>query len=73
MRLLEEAGLSPTQILRAATRSTAAHIGRSEDLGTLESGKIADLITVDGNPLVDLAALQSVEVVVKGGEVVVSR
>lgn len=73
IRLLGEAGLSPTQILLAATRGAAAHIGRSDDLGTLEPGKIADLIIVDGNPLEDLAALRSVEVVVREGEVVVSR
>jgi imidazolonepropionase-like amidohydrolase len=73
IRLLEEVGLSPPQILRAATRSAAAHIGHSADLGTLESGKIADLIIVDGNPLQNLSALRSVAVVVKGGEVVVRR
>lgn len=73
IRLLEEAGLSPTQILLAATRGAAAHIGRSDDLGTLEAGKIADLIIVDGNPMEDLTGLRSVEVVMKEGEVVVSR
>lgn len=73
VRLLEEAGLSPMQILRAATRGAAAHIGRAEDLGTLESGRIADLIVVDGNPLDHLSALWNIELVVKDGEVVVEK
>jgi imidazolonepropionase-like amidohydrolase len=70
VRLMAEAGLSPAQILRAATRNAAAHIGRLEDLGTLEPGKLADLIVVDGDPTADIGALRNVEVVVKGGEVV---
>jgi imidazolonepropionase-like amidohydrolase len=73
VRLLEEAGLSPMQILRAATLGAAAHIGRGEDLGTLEPGMIADLIVVDGNPLEDLSMLWRTEFVVKEGEVVISN
>jgi enamidase len=73
VRLLEKAGLSPMQILRAATWGAAAHIGREDDLGTLESGKIADLIVIDGNPLDDLSALWNIELVVKDGEVVIEN
>jgi imidazolonepropionase-like amidohydrolase len=46
---------------------------RESELGTLESGKIADLIIVDGNSLEDLQALKNVEVVVKGGKVVMDN
>ena len=42
----------------------------SDDLGTLESGKIADLIAVDGNPLEDVSVLENVAVVMSGGVVV---
>lgn len=73
VRLMAEAGLSPAQILRAASRNAAAHIGRLEILGTLESGKLADLIVVDGDPTADIGAIRNVEVVVKGGEVVVEN
>lgn len=73
VRLARDAGLTAEQILRAATRNAAAHLGREESLGTLEGGKLADLIVVDGNPLEDLSALRNVELVVKGGKVVVSR
>lgn len=71
--LLEDAGLTPHQILQTATRNAAVHIGRGDDLGTAESGKLADLVIVDGNPLDDLATLQSVAVVVKDGQVVVNK
>ena len=70
IRLVAEAGLTPSQIVRAATRNAAAHLGREEELGTLEPGKLADLIIVDGNPLEDLSALQSVEQVIQDGRVV---
>lgn len=73
IRLVAEAGLTPSQIIRAATRNAAGHIGREEELGTLEPGKLADLIIVDGNPLEDLTALQRVKLVVRGGEVVVGH
>lgn len=71
VRLLAEAGLTPARIIRTATRNAAAHLGRDDELGTLEPGKVADLIVVDGDPLEDLSALRNVELVVKGGEVVI--
>lgn len=73
MEMLTWGGLSEEAILAAATREAAAALGLSSDLGTLERSKLADLIVVDGNPLEDLSALRSVEVVVKGGEVVSSK
>lgn len=73
VRLVSEAGLTPHQVIQAATRNAAAHLGREEDLGTLKAGKLADLILVDGNPLEDLTTLGNVEVVVKGGEVLVEN
>lgn len=68
--LLAEAGLTARQVLRAATSDASRYLGRAEQLGTLEAGKLADLIVVDGNPLEDLSALQEVDVVVRGGKVV---
>jgi hypothetical protein len=63
-------GLSNEAILRAATRDAARKILGREDLGTLEPGKVADIIMVDGDPLRDLEALSRVELVIKGGAVV---
>lgn len=73
IRLLKEAGLNNRQIILAATRNAAIHLGRDEEIGTIENGKLADLIIVDGNPLKDLTALQNIEVVIKDGEIVVEN
>ncbi len=62
-----EAGMSPAQVIRAATLAGARHLGRDDDLGTLESGKLADLIIVEGDPLEDISVLRRPWVVMKGG------
>ncbi|MFL7840106.1 MAG: amidohydrolase family protein [Candidatus Promineifilaceae bacterium] len=70
MDLLKSAGLSPIEVIEAATRNAAIVCGHGEELGTLEEGKLADLIVVDGNPLDDLNAMDSVSYIVKDGELV---
>lgn len=72
MELLQSAGLSTLEVIEAATKHAAYVCGQSDDLGTLEVGKLADVIVVDGNPLDDLNAMDSILYVVKDGEVVVS-
>jgi len=72
IELLQTAGLSPLEVIEAATRHAAYVCGQSDELGTLERGKLADLIVVDGNPLDDLNAMDSVLYVVKDGELVFS-
>ena len=68
---MARAGLTPAQIIQAATRNAAEHLGVLDQLGTVEPGKFADLIIVDGDPLEDISALHNVEIVIKAGEVVV--
>ena len=51
MELLVDAGLTPMQAIQAATATGAAFLGRAGDLGTIEPGKLADLIVLTGNPL----------------------
>lgn len=72
MHLLAEAGLSNAAILQAATQHAARVSGREADLGTLEPGKLADILIVRGNPLTDLSALACPAYVIQGGEVVIS-
>lgn len=72
MDLLQQAGLSSQEIIEAATRQAAYVCGQADILGTLEMGKLADLIIVTGNPLADINALDSVMYVIKNGEIVVS-
>lgn len=67
LQLLREAGLTPGQALEAATRRAAEAIGAGADFGTLQAGKRADVVLVQGDPLRDVAALGSVYAVVKDG------
>lgn len=67
--LVLEAGLTPEQLIRAATLGAATHMGLEDQLGTLEAGKLADVVVVDGNPLEDPSALKNVVAVVQGGVV----
>ena len=69
---LIEAGMTPMQAIQAATRVGAELLGWDDRLGTVEAGKLADLIAVDGNPLEDIAELESVDFVMLGGKVVVA-
>jgi imidazolonepropionase-like amidohydrolase len=62
-------GMSPQRAISAATRIGARILGRGQDLGTIEPGKLADIIVVRGNPLFNIMALADVEVVVKDGVV----
>ena len=62
-------GMPPIKVLTALTRAGAAILGKTRDLGTIEPGKLADIIVVNGNPLYDITALAHVETVVKGGVV----
>lgn len=69
---MAEAGMTPMQIIVAGTKN-AAHVCNLDELGTLETGKIADVIVVDGNPLDDIHALTEVLLVIHNGEVILSQ
>ncbi len=62
-----EAGLPPLEVLRLATQEAAAAVGADDDLGTIEPGKLADLVLLDANPLEDIKNTQTIWRVVKGG------
>jgi len=62
--------------LRAATGWAAECLGMERDIGTVEKGKLADLVVADGDPLADVKLLQNPEriaLVLKGGEIVANR
>lgn len=63
-------GIPPLEVIRAATLNAAELMGWQEDVGSVEVGKYADLIAVEGNPLTDIAILQHAEFVMKGGTIV---
>ena len=61
--------MPPLAAIRAATIEAARLIGMEKDLGTVEAGKIADLVAVPGNPLTDIAQMTRVRFVMKSGVV----
>jgi imidazolonepropionase-like amidohydrolase len=63
-------GMTPLQAIRAATLTAAEALGRSSDVGAIAVGRYGDLIAVIGNPLDDVAVLQDVPFVMKGGVVI---
>jgi imidazolonepropionase-like amidohydrolase len=64
-----EAGMTPLQALRSATIETATMLGVADRLGSVETGKLADLIVTDTDPSKDIRALRGIRVVMKGGVV----
>lgn len=68
--LMQQAGMMPMQIIVAATKHAAHVCNREQEFGTLEPGKIADIIVVDGNPLENLDVLQNVGIVIHNGKII---
>ncbi len=62
-------GMTPVQAIRAATVNAADLLGMQDRIGSIEAGKLADIVAVSGNPLEDVGALQKVVFVMKGGTV----
>jgi imidazolonepropionase-like amidohydrolase len=76
LELLVRAGMTPMEAIVAATKVGSEVLDMAEEIGTVEAGKYADLVVVDGDPLADIKILQDlnrVKKVIKGGKVVVSR
>ena len=70
IELMVQAGLSEMEALMAGTKNTADLCQVADRLGTLQVGKIADLIAVGGNPVADIKALRKIKLVMKDGEIV---
>jgi len=67
LELLVEMGFSFEEAVSVATRNGAIYLDRAEDVGTVEVGKLADLVLIDGDPTSDASAVRQVELVFKGG------
>jgi imidazolonepropionase-like amidohydrolase len=67
LELLVEAGFTPLEAIRIGTQNGAVYLGRADRIGTIAVGKAADLVVVNGNPASDIADVEKVELVFKGG------
>ena len=62
-------GMTPAQAIRSATSMAAELLGEKESLGTVEAGKLADIVAVPGDPMSDVTIMEKVDFVMKGGAV----
>lgn len=69
MKMLVQAGIPPGDVLKMATRDAAEWLERAKDYGTVESGKIADLLILNGDPLGDITQTMNISAVIRGGRV----
>jgi imidazolonepropionase-like amidohydrolase len=67
LELLVEAGVPPLEAIRIGTLNGATYLGRADRIGTIAAGKQADLVIVNGNPAVDIADVEKVDLVFKSG------
>jgi imidazolonepropionase-like amidohydrolase len=69
LETLVETGLTPAETLVAATRTGAQFLGREHELGTVEEGKLADILVLDNDPLVDISNTRSISKIILDGRV----
>ena len=65
--------LSNEEVISTLTRNAAVYVGLGDELGTLEAGKLADIVVIDGDPLTDISDIASVEIVIQNGRIVVDN
>ena len=63
-----QAGLSPAEALQTATRNPAEYLDRLKDLGTVERGKLADLVLFEADPLADIRNVRKIHAVIVAGK-----
>ncbi len=67
MEAMQAAGMKPMEVLVASTHGGARAMGLEKEIGTIENGKIADLLIVNADPTADVANLRKLRAVVRGG------
>jgi imidazolonepropionase-like amidohydrolase len=67
MEEMQRAGLTPLEVLTASTRNGARAMGREREFGTIEAGKLADLVVLDADPAADIANVRRIRSVMRGG------
>lgn len=67
LELLVDSGIAPMQAIQFATQAPAELIGRGDEIGTIEAGKLADLIILEGDPLANISNTKKISIVIKDG------
>ena len=70
MELLVETGLTPAQVIKIATHNGAVFLGKADDMGSVEEGKLADLVLLNADPLADIDNTKAIALVMKGGRII---
>ena len=70
LELLAEAGIAPLEVIRIATYNSAVFLGKADQLGSIDTGKLADLVLLSQDPAVDINNAKSIVFVMKGGRIV---
>jgi imidazolonepropionase-like amidohydrolase len=70
MELLVQAGLTPAQVIKIATHNGAVFLGKADDMGSVEEGKLADLVLLNTDPLKDIDNTKDISLVMKGGNII---
>ena len=70
IRWMRDAGMTPMQIIVAATKNASHVCNLANTIGTLQKGKTADLVIVNGNPLENIEALLDIKIVIRGGQII---
>jgi imidazolonepropionase-like amidohydrolase len=70
LELLAAAGIEPLEVIKIATHNSAVFLGKADQMGSVEDGKLADLVMLDADPTTDINNAKSIAFVMKGGEII---
>ena len=70
LELLVASGIPELDVIRIATLNGAAFLGRDSDLGSVEQGKLADLVLLNADPIADINNCKDIDMVIKNGQIV---
>ena len=70
LELMADAGISPSDVIRIATLNGAIFLGKERELGSIEEGKIADLVLLEADPTADINNTKKIIQVIKGGQII---
>ena len=70
LELMVEGGIPALEAIRIGTLNAAIFMGKEREMGSVEEGKLADLVLLSADPLEDISNAQKIEVVIKGGQII---